>query len=212
MGAELPPEMRSAMTAMAGGLGALGGLGDMMRRIGGMMVGGQTGAAVGLIFVLFGVTLTTVTGNPRWDGVGSLAIGVLLSCVAAILAVEMKSLLIGESASADVERAVVAAIETGPEARAVIHLRTLHVGPDTLLVTAKIAVTVGESAVQFAAGIDAAEQRIRAAVPIAQLIFLEPDLYREAEVDPADPAVRAARRSRSLLSRGRLTLRSRHRG
>jgi cation diffusion facilitator family transporter len=169
-------------------------------------------ALAGLIFALFGVTLTTVTGNSRWDGVGSLAIGVLLACVAAILAVEMKSLLIGESASADVERAIVAAIETGPAARAVIHLRTLHVGPDTLLVTAKIAVAPGESAVQLAAGIDAAEQRIRAAAPIAQLIFLEPDLYRAAEVDPADPAVRAARRSRSLLSRGRLTIRSRRSG
>jgi divalent metal cation (Fe/Co/Zn/Cd) transporter len=123
--------------------------------------------------------------------------------------VEMKSLLIGESASPDVERQIVAAIEDGPEVDGVIHLRTLHVGPDTLLVAAKIAVTGGDSAEQVARGIDAAERRIRAAVPIAQLIFLEPDLYRAAEVDPADPAIRAARRSsrrpwlRSRSIRGR---------
>jgi hypothetical protein len=83
----------------------------------------------------------------------------------------------------------------------VIHLRTLHVGPETLLVAAKIAVVGGDSAAQIARGIDAAERRIRAAVPIAQLIFLEPDLYRAAEDDPADPAIRAARRSSRLRLR-----------
>jgi cation diffusion facilitator family transporter len=166
-------------------------------------------ALSGLAFALIGVTLATVTGNGRWDGAGSIAIGALLGCVAAILAVEMKSLLIGESASPDVERQIVTAIEDGPEVDGVIHLRTLHVGPDTLLVAAKIAVTGGDSAEQVARGIDAAERRIRAAVPIAQLIFLEPDLYRAAEADPADPAIRAARRSsrrawlRSRTIRGR---------
>jgi divalent metal cation (Fe/Co/Zn/Cd) transporter len=153
-------------------------------------------ALTGLVFALAGVALTTATGNARWDGAGSIAIGVLLGCVAAVLAVEMKSLLIGESASADAERKIVAAIEGGPEVDRVIHLRTLHVGPDTLLVAAKIAVTGSDSAARIAADIDAAERRIRAAVPIAQHIFLEPDLYREALVDDADPAVRAARRSR----------------
>jgi cation diffusion facilitator family transporter len=152
-------------------------------------------ALSGLAFALIGVTLATVTGNGRWDGAGSLAIGALLGCVAAILAVEMKSLLIGESASPDVERQIVTAIEDGPEVSGVIHLRTLHVGPETLLVAAKIAVAGGDSVARVARGIDAAEQRIRAAVPIAQLIFLEPDLYQAGQADPGDPAVRAARRS-----------------
>jgi cation diffusion facilitator family transporter len=152
-------------------------------------------ALTGLVFALAGVALTTITGDARWDGVGSLAIGVLLGCVAAVLAVEMKSLLIGESAGADTERRIVAAIEGGSEGNRVIHLRTLHVGPDTLLVAAKIAVAGSDSAVRIALGIDAAERRIRAAVPIAEHIFLEPDLYRATRVDPADPAVRAARRS-----------------
>jgi cation diffusion facilitator family transporter len=151
-------------------------------------------ALTGLVFALAGVALTTATGDDRWDGAGSLAIGVLLGCVAVVLAIEMKSLLIGESASADAEREIVAAIEGAPEVDRVIHLRTLHVGPDTLLVAAKIAVAGGDSAARIAAGIDAAERRIRAAVPIAELIFLEPDLYRAGQANPADPAVRAARR------------------
>jgi cation diffusion facilitator family transporter len=155
----------------------------------------DSAALVGLFFALCGVALTTITGNGRWDGAGSLAVGGLLGCVAVILAIEMKSLLIGESASAGVEAAIVTAIECGPEVERVIHMRTLHVGPETLLVAAKIAVRQKDTAAVIAAGIDAAERRIRAAVPIAQLIFLEPDLYVAARADVSDPAVRAARRS-----------------
>ncbi len=151
-------------------------------------------ALTGLSFALIGVTLTTVTGDDRWDGAGSVAIGVLLGCVAVILAVEMKSLLIGESASAAVEAKIVAAIQSVPEVDRVIHLRTMHIGPENLLVAAKIGIRHDDTAAAVAASIDSAERRIRAAVPIADLIFLEPDLYRPAEADPADPAVRAARR------------------
>ncbi len=152
-------------------------------------------ALIGLALAFCGVVLTWITGNGRWDGAGSLGIGVLLGSVAVILAVEMKSLLIGESADADVERAIVAALEDGPEVERVIHLRTLHVGPETLLVGAKIAVSRKQSAAALVAGIDTAERRVRAAVPIAELVYLEPDLYQEARADLADPAVRAARRS-----------------
>ena len=151
-------------------------------------------ALIGLGFALFGVALTMITGNGRWDGVGSLGIGVLLGCVAVILAIETKSLLIGESATAEVERAIVAALEDGPEVEQVIHLRTLHLGPDTLLVAAKIAVSREQSAAAVVSGIDQAERRVRAAVPIAEVIYLEPDLYQESRADLADPAVRAARR------------------
>jgi divalent metal cation (Fe/Co/Zn/Cd) transporter len=114
-----------------------------------------------------------------------------------VLAVEMKSLLIGESASPDVQRAIVAAITGGPGIERVIHLRTLHVGPESLLVAAKVAVRGGDTAEAIAAAIDAAERRIRAAVPIAKLIFLEPDLYQPARLDVTDPAVRAARDPRA---------------
>ena len=153
-------------------------------------------ALAGLVFATVGVTLAVVTGDGRWDGAGSLAIGVLLAVVAVILAMETKSLLIGESASAEVERAIVAALEAGPEVQRVIHLRTLHMGPESLLVAAKIAVRGSARADTVAAGIDAAEQRVRRAVPIAEMIYLEPDLYESSRADATDPAVRAVRRPR----------------
>jgi len=159
-------------------------------------------ALSGLMLALIGVSLATVTHDDVWDGAGSVGIGVLLAIVAVVLATETKSLLIGEAANADVEAAIVAAIEAGPEVERVIHLRTLHVGPDTLLVAAKIGVLHDDTAASVAAGIDAAERRIRAAVPIAEHIFLEPDIYQAGRADPGDPAVRAARR-RSRRPTGR---------
>ena len=100
----------------------------------------DTAALIGLLFAFAGVGLSVATGDDRWDGVGSLGIGVLLATAAGILAMEMKSLLIGEAASSDVQRRIVAALEDGPELAGVIHLRTVHIGPDSVLVTAKVAV------------------------------------------------------------------------
>jgi cation diffusion facilitator family transporter len=147
-------------------------------------------AVAGLTFAAMGVGLSEITGNDIWDGAGSIAIGALLACVAVILAIEMKSLLIGESATAEVERAILAALESGREVERVIHLRTVHVGPDDLLVAAKIAVGRQESAEGIAAGIDAAERRVREAVPIARMIYLEPDLYQASRADATDPSMR----------------------
>ena len=153
-------------------------------------------ALIGLAFAFAGVTLSALTGNGRWDGAGSLAIGGLLATAAAILAVEMKSLLIGEAASAEVQRKIVAALEDGPEVDRVIHMRTVHISPDSILVAAKIAVRATDTAAQVAAGIDAAEQRVRAAVPIAGTIYLEPDIYRPSREDHTDPSIRAVALSR----------------
>jgi cation diffusion facilitator family transporter len=171
----------------------------------------DSAALVGLVFALCAVALTTITGNARWDGVGSLGIGVLLGFVAVVLATETKSLLIGESANAEVERAIVTALEDGPEIERVIHLRTLHLGPETLLVGAKIAVRGDQNAAAIVAGIDRAERRVRSAVPIAALIYLEPDLYQDSRADLTDPAIRAARRS-SLRAAGRSAVRAVRRG
>jgi cation diffusion facilitator family transporter len=171
----------------------------------------DTAALAGLVVALCAVVLTAITGNARWDGAGSLGIGVLLGSVAGVLATETKSLLIGESATAEVERAIVAALEDGPEMERVIHLRTLHLGPETLLVAAKIAITGDQNAAAVVAGIDRAERRVRAAVPIAELIYLEPDLYQDSRADLTDPAVRAARRS-SLRAAGRSAVRAVRRG
>jgi cation diffusion facilitator family transporter len=161
-------------------------------------------ALIGLVFAFTGVALSALTGNGRWDGAGSVAIGILLAVAAAILAVETKSLLIGESASADMQRLIVNALEEGPEVPRVIHLRTVHIGPDSLLVAAKIAVRPDDTAGQIVAGIDAAEKRVRAAVPIATTIYLEPDIYDRSQADRTDPSVRAALRGRLSRRRGRI--------
>jgi cation diffusion facilitator family transporter len=159
-------------------------------------------ALIGLGFAFVGVTMAWITGQGWWDGAGSLAIGLLLGTAAAILAVEMKSLLIGESASAEVQQKIVAALEDGPEVDRVIHMRTVHISPDAILVAAKIAVRPADTAAQVAAGIDAAERRVRAAVPIAQTIYLEPDIYRPSREDDTDPSIRAVRRGRAASLEG----------
>jgi len=137
------------------------------------------GALVGLVLALFGVGLTLVTHDGRWDAAGTAGIGVLLVVIAVVLALETRSLLLGESATAAHVRAIRAAL-VGPGVASVIHLRTLHLGPDELLVAAKIEVAAAVSAGDVARAIDEAEQRVRAAVPIATVIYLEPDLRRAA--------------------------------
>jgi cation diffusion facilitator family transporter len=134
-------------------------------------------ALIGLVLALFGVGMTLLTHDGHWDAVGTAAIGVLLVAVAAILAIEMKSLLVGEGATPEHARAIRTAL-LGPGVESVIHMRTLHLGPDELLVAAKIGVEGADSAAEVARAIDAAEQRVRDAVPIARVIYLEPDLDR----------------------------------
>jgi cation diffusion facilitator family transporter len=153
-------------------------------------------ALLGLWFAFLGVLLSVVTGNGVWDGVGSVAIGVLLGCAAFVVGYETKSLLIGESASADMSASIVRALEEGPEGFPVIHMRTSHVGPESLLVAAKIAVPGSLTAAVLAARIDAAEQRVREAVPIADAIYLEPDIYSPAREDVTDPSIQVVHRSR----------------
>ncbi|GAB1820380.1 cation diffusion facilitator family transporter [Herbidospora sp. RD11066] len=146
------------------------------------------GALLGLIFALFGVTMAVVTGEGIWDGIGTIMIGVLLGAIAIILAIETKSLLIGESAGPEVDAQIREALESAPEVTRVIHMRTLHVGPEELLVAAKIAVQHDDTAAEVARGIDEAEQRIRAAVPIARIIYLEPAIEASTSSAPAQQA------------------------
>ena len=150
-------------------------------------------ALIGLVFALIGVSLTLLTHDGIWDGIGTAAIGLLLVTVAAVLAVEMKSLLIGESATRDQLAKIERAILSGPEVERIIHMRTVHIGPEDLLVAAKIAVHHDDTASQIARGIDAVESRIRAEVPIAQVIYLEPDIDRTpaagAASDTVEPVV-----------------------
>ncbi len=134
-------------------------------------------AGVGLALALGGVGLTLLTGNGVWDGVGTVAIGVLLVVVAIILGYETSSLLVGEGATDKDAAAIRKALE-GSCSR-VIHMKTLYLGPDELMVAAKIAVKHDDSAEAVARAIDDAEKRIREAVPVARVIYLEPDVFDE---------------------------------
>jgi cation diffusion facilitator family transporter len=135
------------------------------------------GALVGLILALFGVGLSWITGNVVFDALGTLSIGVLLVLIAIVLAIEIRSMLIGESATLEDIAAIETAINDG-DGNSLIHLKTLHVGPDELLVAAKIGIGHSATGEEVAGEIDAAEARIRAAVPKAKIIYIEPDIPR----------------------------------
>jgi cation diffusion facilitator family transporter len=143
----------------------------------------DAGALVGLVLAFVGVGMTLITGDGHWDAAGTACIGLLLVVIATVLSLETRSLLLGESATDQVVREIELAL-LGPGVSSVIHLRTLHLGPDELLVAAKIAVPAAQTARDVAEAIDQAEARVRAAVPIARLIYLEPDLRRPASSTP----------------------------
>ncbi|HTZ43838.1 MAG TPA: cation diffusion facilitator family transporter [Jatrophihabitans sp.] len=144
-------------------------------------------ALIGLVLALFGVGLSALLHQPVWDGIGTVAIGLLLVSVAGVLIVETKSLLLGEAASP----AAVARIESallGPGVDRVIHQRTLHLGPEEVLLAAKLAMTPGSTLVEVARAIDAAEARVRAVEPTTRVIYLEPDIDRSAEITDSEEA------------------------
>jgi cation diffusion facilitator family transporter len=140
------------------------------------------GALLGLVLALIGIVIAVLTDNPFWDGAGSICIGILLVVIAVVLAGETRSLLLGEGATKEDLAKVEAALTSTPQVRRIIHMKTLHLGPDELLVAAKIAVSGGATGTDVAQTIDDAEMRIREAVPIARVIYLEPDIDRAAQV------------------------------
>ncbi len=141
----------------------------------------DTGALVGLAIALVCIGLAAWTGNPRFDAAGSLAIGVLLGVIALVLGAEMRSLLIGESASQRVQRAIREAIESHPDIAGLVHLRTQHIGPDELLVAAKVAMDPALTLGDAARVIDEVERRVRAHTPAARMIYLEPAAAERAD-------------------------------
>ena len=145
----------------------------------------DAGALVELVLALGGVGLTVVTGFPVFDGLGTLSIGVLLGVIAIVLIIETKSLLIGEGADAALLDDIVREIKSD-QVQKVIHIRTQYLGPDELLIAAKIGLSSSLSVADVAAEIDAAEARIRDVAPAARLIYLEPDLERSAESAAAE--------------------------
>ncbi len=146
-------------------------------------------ALTGLALALIGVALTLATGNGVFDGLGSMAIGALLVCVAIFLAIEMKSLLLGESATREAQQKIVAAIENTPGVQRLIHIKTLHLGPEEVLVAAKVGVEPTTDAAVVAETINAAERAIRAAEPMSVHIYLEPDIFLENYTPAERPPV-----------------------
>ncbi|MEV4666257.1 cation diffusion facilitator family transporter [Microbacterium sp. LWO12-1.2] len=143
----------------------------------------DAGALTGLTFALLGVGLTVITGNSVFDAIGTLMIGLLLVLIAIVLGVETKSLLVGEGATSADHDKIVDAINGGPEVEKLIHMKTLYLGPDELLVAAKVALTSDKTVREAADDIDAIEARIREVVPVARVVYIEPDVYRPA-IDP----------------------------
>ncbi len=139
----------------------------------------DTGAEIGLVFALIGLTAADITGNSRWDALGSIAIGILLVIIAGILAVEMKSLIIGEAPDQDTEHAIRHAITASPKVAHLIHFRAVHHGPENLLVAAKVEFDRSLDLPQLAAAIDEVEGAMRSAAPIDQTIYIEPDIRRQ---------------------------------
>ena len=133
-------------------------------------------ALLGLVLALVGVSISVATGDGVWDGIGTVAIGILLIVVAFVLGIEVKSLLIGEGATPQDSEKIRAAVESGDEIERIIHMKTLYLGPDEMLVGMKVAVAPTTSAAEVAAAINAVEVRVRAAVPAARVLYIEPDI------------------------------------
>lgn len=139
----------------------------------------DVGAEIGLFCALAGLTLAEITGNARWDAAGSIAIGVLLVGIAFVLAREMKPLLIGEAASnSDLDK-ITTAISTSANVNSIIHMRTMHLGPDDLLLAVKVDFDHSLSMEELAHAIDQVEVATRAAVPKTTTIYIEPDIRRQ---------------------------------
>jgi len=150
----------------------------------------DTAALTGLTFALIGVGLTIITGNPLFDAVGTLFIGALLIAVAVILGIETKSLLIGEGASPENLATIRDVMNAHPTVESLIHMKTLYLGPDELMIAAKVAFPKATRLVEIATAIDALEAEIRAKIPAARVIYIEPDLYQPpGEGNPATDAI-----------------------
>ena len=143
------------------------------------------GALIGLGIAL--IAVTTITGDPVWDALGTICIGLLLGAIATLLAVEMRGLLIGESAQPRDYENIRNAMLGAPDVVEIIHLRTQHFGPEQLLVGAKIAFARELSVPQLADAINEVERRVREVVPIARPMYIEPDIIRDVEPQPGNP-------------------------
>ena len=134
----------------------------------------DSAAVIGLVFAAAGVGLRQLTGSPAWDGGASIAIGVLLFVVAVKLGMDSKELLIGRAASPGMERLIREEIESRPGVTALLELRTMHIGPDSVIVAARVALAdemVADQAEDLADEIDA---RLSGKLPVQPHVFIDP--------------------------------------
>jgi cation diffusion facilitator family transporter len=144
----------------------------------------DTAAELGLTFAFLGVGLTAVTGEPLFDALGTLAIGALLAVVAVVLGFEMYSLLLGEAASTEEQTTIRDTLAASPGIARLLQLRTMHLGPEELLVAARFELGPDLSADDAARVIDQAQALLRKVVPSARIVYLEPELPAAAAPRP----------------------------
>lgn len=149
----------------------------------------DTAALLGLVFAFFGVGMTVLTGDSMYDAIGTLMIGALLVVVAILLGIETKGLLVGEGATVEDVQAIEKAIISGGETERILHMKTLYLGPDELMVGAKLAFEPELRFHEVAKAIDAIESRVREAVPAARVIYIEPDVARADPTEASDTDV-----------------------
>ena len=146
----------------------------------------DAGAMLGLLIALIGVSLAAATGDPIWDGIGTVGIGLLLLVIASVLTVEMRSLLLGEAATKEDIAAIVTAVRGSGGVARIIDLRTQHIGPEELLVAGKVEFDRSLVMSGVADAIDRCEIAIRQAVPLARRIYLEPDIFDADHIGTPD--------------------------
>jgi cation diffusion facilitator family transporter len=139
----------------------------------------DVGALVGVAIAAAGVTVAAITGNGAWDALASIAIGLLLMAVGRVVNGETQSLLVGESAAPEVVEGIRDAIAGTPGIAGVRELRTIHVGPDDLVVAARISVDAASTATAITRSIEEGERRVRAVVPFRTVVSIEPRIRED---------------------------------
>jgi cation diffusion facilitator family transporter len=139
----------------------------------------DSAAMVGLVFAAVGVTMRELTGSAAWDGGASIAIGVLLIVVAVKLGMDSKDLLIGRAASPEMERVIREEIESQPGVDALLELRTMHMGPDAIIVGARVALNDDLRADQAEDLADEVDRALAEKLPVQAHVFIDPTQTRE---------------------------------
>jgi len=139
-----------------------------------VVLGEDVAALLGLSFALIAIVLSVVIGNPVFDAIGSIGIGVLLLAVSIFLAIKVKSFLIGQSADSLTCTAITKLLEARPEVESILNLITLQLGPN-IMVAIKVKMTTVDSVDQLIANINACEMELKKEMPTLQWVFFEPD-------------------------------------